>query len=238
MRRWPVRIKLLAIPAVAAALVMAMTLWFVDASRRYDSQVRATVELALKPAGLPLGSSSNSSQTSDVAAQQALAAAAHSFEPEELIIGASVLAILLVLAAGAWAMSRGLVRRIGVLRNVLKPLQDRGAAPARAGDEMDSLSESLHKAIYRSREREIHLRRSSEFLEFAQAAGGVGIFDLDLVTAGMIGTPLFFELIGLQSPNVELMRHEWLATVHPEDFEHVVRELNTVLRLARKFQIE
>jgi hypothetical protein len=27
-------------------------------------------------------------------------------------------------------MSRGLVRRIGVLRNVLSPLQDRGAVPA------------------------------------------------------------------------------------------------------------
>ena len=239
MRRWPVRIKLLAIPAVAATLVMAMTLWFVDASRRYDSQVRATVELALKPPGAPLGSSAaGSSQTSDVAAQRALTAAARSFETEELLIGASALAIMLALAAGAWAVSHGLVSRIGVLRNVLSPLQDRGAVPARAGDEMDSLSESLHKAIYRNREREMQLRRSSEFLEFAQAAGGFGIFDLDLVTAHMIGTPLFFELIGLQSGNVDLMRHEWLATVHPEDFEHVVRELNTAISVAGKFQAE
>jgi PAS domain S-box-containing protein len=223
---------------VAAALVMAMTLWFVNASRRYDQQVRATVELALKPAAATGSSAPDSSQTSGVAAQRALTAAAHSFETEELIIGDLALAILLALAAGAWAMSRGLVRRIGVLRNVLSPLQDRGAAPLRTGDEMDSLSESLHKAVYRNREREMQQRRSTEFLEFAQAAGGIGIFDLDLVTAGMIGTPLFFELIGLQSPNVELMRHEWLATVHPEDFEHVVRELNTAISAGGKFHAE
>ena len=161
MRRWPVRIKLLAIPAVAAALVMAMTLWFVNASRRYDQQVRATVELALKPAAATGSSAPDSSQTSGVAAQRALTAAAHSFETEELIIGDLALAILLALAAGAWAMSRGLVRRIGVLRNVLSPLQDRGAAPLRTGDEMDSLSESLHKAVYRNREREMQQRRST-----------------------------------------------------------------------------
>ena len=41
------------------------------------------------------------------------------------------------------------------------------------------------------------LRQSSEFLEFAQAAGGFGVFDLNLFTDQITATPLFFELLGL-----------------------------------------
>ena len=52
----------------------------------------------------------------------------------------------------------------------------------------------------------------------------------------MTGTPLFFELIGLQVRNADFMQHEWLATVHPEDFENVVRELNTAISVGGKFQ--
>src|SRR5450631_175599 len=42
-------------------------------------------------------------------------------------------------------------------------------------------------------------RRSADILELAQEAGGFGVFDLDLVTGDISGTPQFFDLIGLQS---------------------------------------
>jgi len=42
------------------------------------------------------------------------------------------------------------------------------------------------------------MRKSADFLEFAAAAGGFGVFDLDLVTGDIGGTPLFFDLIGLR----------------------------------------
>ncbi len=96
----------------------------------------------------------------------------------------------------------------------------------------------LHKAIFRGRERETQLRRSSEFLEFAQAAGGFGVFDLDLVTSQVNGTPLFFELIGLAHPHVPFTRDAWLSTVHPEDFEHVVQQLNAAIAGGGRFQAE
>src|SRR5277367_1676113 len=57
------------------------------------------------------------------------------------------------------------------------------------------------------------------FLEFAQAAGGFGVFDLDLATGDISGTPLFFELVGLPGRKVGLSRNEWVATIHPEDLE-------------------
>ena len=104
---------------------------------------------------------------------------------------------------------------------------------------MESLSKSLHKAIYRSKERETQLRRSSEFLEFAQTAGGFGIFDLDLATAQLSGTPLFFELIGLPYRAISPSRatNGWRPFI-PEDFETVVRELSTAISAGGHFRVE
>src|ERR1700761_1812985 len=66
-------------------------------------------------------------------------------------------------------------------------------------------------------------RRSSDFLEFAQAAGGFGVFELNLETGEIQGTSLFFALLGLsEGQNGTLTRDELLATVHPEDAESLI----------------
>jgi two-component system sensor histidine kinase/response regulator len=80
--------------------------------------------------------------------------------------------------------------------------------------------------------------RSSDFLEFAQAAGGFGVFDLDLATGDIGGTPLFFELVGLPSRKHALSREEWVATIHPEDFEAVVLALGAAIDSGTKYQCE
>jgi PAS domain S-box-containing protein len=77
-----------------------------------------------------------------------------------------------------------------------------------------------------------------DFLEFAQAAGGVGIFDLDLLTGDISGTPLFFGLIGLPNRKVCLSRDEWTATIHPEDLEGVVLALGAAVDAGAKYQCE
>ena len=82
------------------------------------------------------------------------------------------------------------------------------------------------------------LRRSSDFLELAQAAGGFGVFDLNLVTGDVCGTPLFFALIGQPSRNLTLTREEWVASIHPEDLEAVVVELGAVIDSGSKYQSE
>jgi PAS domain S-box-containing protein len=80
--------------------------------------------------------------------------------------------------------------------------------------------------------------RSFEFLEFAQAAGGYGVFDLNLVTGDISGTPLFFELIGLNARALTLTREEWVATIHPEDLEAVVLALGAAIDSGSKYQAE
>src|SRR5216683_2976364 len=87
------------------------------------------------------------------------------------------------LTGAAWAAAVALTKRIARLQEQVAQLRDRGAAPGPNDRAVGAL------------------RRSSEFLEFAQAAGGFGVFDLDLVTGQIIGTPLYFELLGM--PNSE-----------------------------------
>jgi PAS domain S-box-containing protein len=81
-------------------------------------------------------------------------------------------------------------------------------------------------------------RGSAEFLEFAQAAGGFGVFELNLVTGRIKGTSLFFELIGLECRDMSLTREEWLASIHPEDLESVVHALGDAIATGCGYETE
>src|SRR5436305_5499504 len=99
----------------------------------------------------------------------------------------------------------------------------------------------LRKFVARSQpepERVSPLRRSAEFLEFAQEAGGFGVFDFELVTGRITGTPLFFELLGIPGGEAIFTRDEWLTTVHPEHFERLVHVLNSAIEAGGTFQCE
>src|SRR5712664_3812107 len=102
-------------------------------------------------------------------------------------------ALILAIMVAAWAAADALVQRIARLRQQVAQLRDRGAAP-------NDIAVGA-------------LRRSTEFLEFAQAAGGFGVFDLDLVTGQIIGTPLYFELLGIPNNQAIFSRAARLATV-------------------------
>jgi two-component system sensor histidine kinase/response regulator len=127
-------------------------------------------------------------------------------------------ALILALMVAAWVAADALAQRIVRLREQVAQLRDRGAVP-----NASAVGE---------------LRRSTEFLEFAQAAGGFGVFDLDLVTSRIIGTPLYFELLGIPNNEALFTRDEWLATVHPEDFEGLVHTMNAAIDSRGTFQSE
>jgi PAS domain S-box-containing protein len=89
-----------------------------------------------------------------------------------------------------------------------------------------------------SKTRGAQLLRSPEFLEFAQAAGGFGVYDLDLESGDISGTPVFFDLIGMPSRKQILSRDEWVATIHPEDLEAMVVELGAAIDGGSPYQSE
>jgi two-component system, sensor histidine kinase and response regulator len=240
MRSWPIRRKLLAIPILAVMSVLATTLWLVESGRRYEHDVRAAVVGSLNtgdPASTPAARAEARAAT-----DAALDRVSRPLEDDRITMAWCLAAALLGLLMAGWLTAQRLSKRIHTLRDNLAYLFERGADAAGAasggGDEIQTLSDRLQKAIFQGRERETRMRRSTEFLEFAQAAGGFGVFDLDLVTGQVSGTPLFFDLIGVANDAALFTRDEWLATIHPEDYEGLVTELNTAIPIGGKFQAE
>jgi two-component system sensor histidine kinase/response regulator len=227
---------------VSVALLVVTTCWLFASSRHYVRDVRAAVEQTASGPGVTAALRDDEARRAR-ATDQALDYAGRSFAAERAVMGMVLGTAFLALLAIAWSAANGLTGRIYRLRENLSHLLDRGlAAPAAdelgvgVGDEIELLSDRLHKIIFRGRERETQLRRSSEFLEFAQAAGGFGVFDLDLVTGQVTGTQLFFDMVGMPMRGMLFTREEWLASLHPEDFETVVADLNAAISTAGKFQ--
>jgi signal transduction histidine kinase/DNA-binding response OmpR family regulator len=80
--------------------------------------------------------------------------------------------------------------------------------------------------------------KSMEFLQLAQVAGGVGVFDLDLRSRQIEGTPLFFDLIGLPGSGGPLSRQDWLTSIHPHDLENFVQQVSAAVATGGDYDFE
>ncbi len=115
---------------------------------------------------------------------------------------------------------------------------DQAHASMSRGDAVLALQSALEAESRAAKSREAELRRSRDFLEFAQTAGGFGVFDLDLLTERMHGTALFFELLGLPPGDLTLTQSEWLATIHPADFEPFVERFRAAVETDGQYDHE
>ena len=79
---------------------------------------------------------------------------------------------------------------------------------------------------------------SREILELAPEAGGVGVFDLDLVEQELQGSARFMTLLGAPATLPRLPIDQWLAMVHPEDLEAVTDALAKASDSDRRFEVE
>src|SRR5258708_3173410 len=123
-----------------------------------------------------------------------------------------------------WSTQRKLLNKLRRRTDTLNP---EVRASAVVGDPSPDMAESDSPA-----------RRSAEFLEFAQSAGGFGVFELNLATGLIKGTSLFFELIGLECRDMSLRREDWLASIHPEDLEGVVQALSEAVACGGGYETE
>ena len=81
--------------------------------------------------------------------------------------------------------------------------------------------------------------RDDDLVEFAQAAGGFGVFEFNFRTREIRGTSLFFDLIGLpDGTDPALKLEEFLATIHPQDFETVIEVLGEALSSGLPYSCE
>jgi len=103
---------------------------------------------------------------------------------------------------------------------------------------LTEVNRELELQIQSKSQAEDALRDSKEFLQMAQSAGGIGIFELDLHTALMRGSDVLFQLLGMPSGNGLITQEQWLAAVHPEDLEAVIQQFDQAVRAGGQFHIE
>ncbi len=117
-------------------------------------------------------------------------------------------------------------------------IRERDTALRRAADEAIAAEKVLRAEIEDRCQVEADLRRTTEFLALAQAAGGFGIFDLDLPSGIIRGSPMFFELLGIETNDTSLTRDEWLSSIHPEDLDSFVQQFTEAVESGGQYLTE
>jgi PAS domain S-box-containing protein len=153
-----------------------------------------------------------------------------------LIEAGIVLALVALLTIGmSVSISRLVNRRLKRLTDTMSALRRDPAAPIdldlTAGDEIGDIERGFSAMV-------ADIRASKEFLQMAQSAGGIGIFELDLGTGLMRGSDVLFRLLGMPSGNGLITQEQWLAAVHPEDLEALIAQFALAVRTSGQFHVE
>jgi PAS domain S-box-containing protein len=228
MRSWSIRRNLLALTLLAVALFLATALLLVASNHRYQARLALVTPHAVAQQGGDLAESNR--QLREALHDREIALAVQARASDRLAIGGFVVAAVLA------AIFCGLFVLDGVSGRIAR--WHRGLRRVRGMPDVGELTQNLERAMEAARSRETELRRSSDFLEFAQAAGGFGVFDLDLRTREITGTALFFELIGMSNGALNLTQDQWLSTVHPADLESFVERIGDAMANGSSFETE
>jgi PAS domain S-box-containing protein len=129
------------------------------------------------------------------------------------------------------AIERGFSDMLGDVRAHQQRLAESAAR-------LTEVNRELELQIHAKSQTEDALRDSKEFLQMAQSAGGIGIFELDLHTGLMRGSDVLFQLLGMPSGNGLITQEQWLAAVHPEDLEALIAQFSQAVSAGGQFHIE
>ncbi|MEI6435626.1 MAG: PAS domain S-box protein [Bacteroidota bacterium] len=88
------------------------------------------------------------------------------------------------------------------------------------------------------KQAENKLKQASERLSLATRAGGVGVWELDLVNNILLWADEMFELYGVDKNNFGGAYEAWLAGVHPDDVARGDEEIQLAIRGEKEFDTE
>jgi PAS domain S-box-containing protein len=147
---------------------------------------------------------------------------------------ALTLAALLTIGMSV-SISRLVTRRLKRLTGTMNALRTNPGAPIEldltAADELGDIERGFAAMV-------ADMRASKEFLQMAQSAGGIGIFELDLNARLMRGSDVLFQLLGMPSDNGLITQEQWLAAVHPEDLETLISHFAQAVHASGQFHVE
>lgn len=97
---------------------------------------------------------------------------------------------------------------------------------------------TLVEDIHARKQAERLLQETSERLSLATRAGGVGIWEYDLVRSRLVWDEQMGRLYGVQPESFHGSFEDWRERLHPEDEARARRDLDTTLRGERDFDTE
>ncbi len=150
-------------------------------------------------------------------------------------MGPLILAVALALLAGSVLVGRSIMRRLKSLR---ADTQQHDAELREAVSKAQDAQRVLQTEVEYRRKVAANLRSTADFLEMAQAAGGFGIFDLDLMAGTIQGSAVFFELVGIRTEDRLMTREQWLCTIHPEDLESFVQKFTAAVEGSGQYETD
>lgn len=149
--------------------------------------------------------------------------------PRDEILGRTVFEIFPAFAgsethrACEQAMAEGRPLRIETFARILGVPVEVNVFPSPSG-----LSVSFRDISERKRMEEA-LRERDNILSLAERAAGIGIWDVDLATGMVRGTPQFFQLFGLEPADDPVPIEAMRAVRHPDDRNGVIRGFKEAL---------
>ena len=101
-------------------------------------------------------------------------------------------------------------------------------------DLLIAITERLNRVIERKKAEEA-LTMSNRRLEMANAAGGVGIWVLDLITSNLVWDDQMFALYGITPGQFTNVYEAWISGLHPEDKVRGDTEVQMAIRGEKEF---
>lgn len=144
--------------------------------------------------------------------------------------------ILLLAAALALAFSRRIERPVGALALEAVRLGhgEQVRPPVTNVREVNTLGVALSEASAKRQAAEAALREGEARLQLAQVAGGVGTWDWDAVRGTVVCSESYCRLYGLDPKGPgHRSPEEWLAQVHPDDRDRVLRVRSAAMASGR-----
>ncbi|NJO12633.1 MAG: PAS domain-containing protein [Gammaproteobacteria bacterium] len=120
----------------------------------------------------------------------------------------------------------------------VEQLREREHQIASASNHLTTVNLELKREVLERRQTEAQLKRTSEFLQMAQSAGGIALFDMDLRTGLIQGSDLFFELLQIAGRDRMITQEQWMASVHPDDLDTLLYDLGEAQRSAGQYHTE
>jgi signal transduction histidine kinase/DNA-binding response OmpR family regulator len=122
--------------------------------------------------------------------------------------------------------------------DLVASIRERECALEDSSRQLRESNVALHNEVRERRSAETELLHSREFLDVAQAAGGIGVFDLDLESRQMLGSGSFFTLQGIDPRVGAITQDQWLAFVHPDDLESLISAFTHAVDIGGAYRTE